>query len=136
MTKGKMVLELLKYAKSAINFFDQSEASIVVMWLPKVASDWSKFFKYIYIHHSHKLSQNIYDYQGWIQMSWMREYTSGNKEISHSLHFPLQSPIMIILSWPQYQWLNCTCLINPRYIESSSIVNRFALTAMKMCGNI
>ena len=39
-----MVLELLKYAKSAINFFDQSEASIVVMWLPKVASDWSKFF--------------------------------------------------------------------------------------------
>ena len=43
MTKGKVVLELLKDAKSAIKFFDQSEASIVVMWLPKVASDWSKF---------------------------------------------------------------------------------------------
>jgi len=42
MTKGKMILELLKYAKSAIRNFDQSEASIVVMWLPKVASDWSK----------------------------------------------------------------------------------------------
>ena len=39
MTKGKVVLELLKYAKSAIKVFDQSEASIVVMWLPKVASD-------------------------------------------------------------------------------------------------
>ena len=38
-----MVLELLKYAKSAMKNFDQSEASIVVMWLPKVASDWSKF---------------------------------------------------------------------------------------------
>ena len=33
MTKGKMVLELLIYAKSAIKNFDQSEASIVVMWL-------------------------------------------------------------------------------------------------------
>ena len=44
MTKGKMALELLEYAKSAIKNFDQSEASIVVMWLPKVASDWSKFF--------------------------------------------------------------------------------------------
>ena len=39
-----MVLELLKYAKSALENFDQSEASIVDMWLPKVASDWSKFF--------------------------------------------------------------------------------------------
>ena len=38
-----MILELLKYAKSAFKNFDQSEASIVVMWLPKVASDWSKF---------------------------------------------------------------------------------------------
>ena len=38
-----MVLELLIYAKSAIKNFDQSEASIVVMWLPKMASDWSKF---------------------------------------------------------------------------------------------
>ena len=28
MTKGKMVLELLKYAKFAIKKFDQSEASI------------------------------------------------------------------------------------------------------------
>ena len=39
-----MVLELLIYAKSAMKNFDQSEASIVVMWLPKEASDWSKFF--------------------------------------------------------------------------------------------
>ena len=38
-----MVLDLLKYVKSAMKNFDQSEASIVVMWLPKVASDWSKF---------------------------------------------------------------------------------------------
>ena len=44
MTKGKIVLELLKYAKSAIKNLDQSEASIVVMWLLKEASDWSKFF--------------------------------------------------------------------------------------------
>ena len=44
MTKGKMVLELLIYAKSAMKNFDQSEASILVMWLPKEASDWSKFF--------------------------------------------------------------------------------------------
>ena len=29
-----MILELLKYAKSAIRNFDQSEASIMVMWLP------------------------------------------------------------------------------------------------------
>ena len=33
MTKGKMILELLKYAKSVFKNFDQSEASIVVMWL-------------------------------------------------------------------------------------------------------
>ena len=39
-----MVLELLIYAKTAIKNFDQSEASIVVMWLSKEASDWSKFF--------------------------------------------------------------------------------------------
>ena len=38
-----MVLELLKYAKSAMKNFDQSEASILVMWLSKEASDWSKF---------------------------------------------------------------------------------------------
>ena len=44
MTKGKIVLELVKYAKSAVRKFDQSEASIVVMWLSKEASDWSKFF--------------------------------------------------------------------------------------------
>ena len=36
MTKGKMILELLTYAKSVIKKFDQSEASIVVMWLPKM----------------------------------------------------------------------------------------------------
>ena len=38
-----MVLDLLKYVKSAMKNFDQSEASIVVMWLPMEASDWSKF---------------------------------------------------------------------------------------------
>ena len=32
-----MVLEILKYAKSVFKNFDQSEASIVVMWLQKVA---------------------------------------------------------------------------------------------------
>ena len=37
-----MILESLKYAKSVFKNFDQSEASIVVMWLPKVVSDWSK----------------------------------------------------------------------------------------------
>ena len=39
MTKGIMVLELLIYAKSALKNFDQSEASIMVMWLPKEAPD-------------------------------------------------------------------------------------------------
>ena len=34
-----MILELLKYAKSVFKNFDQSEASIVVMWLPKEAPD-------------------------------------------------------------------------------------------------
>ena len=43
MTKGKIVLELVKYAKSAVKNFHQSEASILVMWLSKEASDWSKF---------------------------------------------------------------------------------------------
>ena len=38
-----MVLELLIYAKSAIKNFDQSEASILVMWLLMEASDWSNF---------------------------------------------------------------------------------------------
>ena len=38
-----MILELLKYAKSVFKNFDQSEASIVVMWLWMEASDWSKF---------------------------------------------------------------------------------------------
>ena len=42
MTKGKIVLELLKYAKSTVKNFDQSEASILVMWLSMEASDWSK----------------------------------------------------------------------------------------------
>ena len=40
-----MVLDLLKYVKSAMENFDQSEASILVMWLSKEASDWSKFSK-------------------------------------------------------------------------------------------
>ena len=44
MTKGKIVLELLIYAKSAMKNIDQSDQSIVVMWLPKEAPDWSKFF--------------------------------------------------------------------------------------------
>ena len=39
-----MIIELLKYAKSAIRNFDQSEASIVVMWLPKKASEGRNFF--------------------------------------------------------------------------------------------
>ena len=43
MTKGKIVLELLKYAKSAIKNFDQSEASIQSHMTTMEASDWSKF---------------------------------------------------------------------------------------------
>ena len=43
MTKGKIVLELLKYAKSAIRNFDQSEASIQSHMTKMEASDWSKF---------------------------------------------------------------------------------------------
>ena len=44
-----MVLELLIYDKSAINFFDQSaEAAIVVMWLPKFYTHfWGPFFSRI-----------------------------------------------------------------------------------------
>ena len=34
MIKGKKVLELHTYAKSAMKNFDQSEASIEVMWPP------------------------------------------------------------------------------------------------------
>ena len=44
MTKGKIVLELLKYAKYAIRNFDQSEASIQSHMTTMEASDWSKFF--------------------------------------------------------------------------------------------
>ena len=43
MTKGKIVLELLKYAKSAFKNFDQSEASIQSHMTKMEASDWSKF---------------------------------------------------------------------------------------------
>ena len=43
MTKGKIVLELLKYAKSAVRKFDQSEASIQSHMTTMEASDWSKF---------------------------------------------------------------------------------------------
>ena len=43
MTKGKIVLELLKYAKYAIRNFDQSEASIQSHMTTMEASDWSKF---------------------------------------------------------------------------------------------
>ena len=43
MTKGKIVLELLKYAKSAVRNFDQSEASIGSHMTRMEASDWSKF---------------------------------------------------------------------------------------------
>ena len=43
MTKGKKVLELLKYAKSAIKNLDQSEASITSHMTTMEASDWSKF---------------------------------------------------------------------------------------------
>ena len=44
MTKGKMVLELLIDAKSAITFFNQSEASFGSHMTRMEASDWSKFF--------------------------------------------------------------------------------------------
>ena len=43
MTKGKIVLELVKYAKSAVKNFDQSEASIQSHMTTMEASDWSKF---------------------------------------------------------------------------------------------
>ena len=43
MTKGKIVLELLKYAKSVVKNFDQSEASIGSHMTRMEASDWSKF---------------------------------------------------------------------------------------------
>ena len=44
MTKGKMISDLLKYAKSAIIFFDQSEATFGSHMTTMEASDWSKFF--------------------------------------------------------------------------------------------
>ena len=47
-----MILELLKYTKSVFKNFDQSEASIVVMWLQKgtyimslMNNFWEKIFK-------------------------------------------------------------------------------------------
>ena len=43
MTKGKIVLELVKYAKSEVRNFDQSEASIQSHMTTMEASDWSKF---------------------------------------------------------------------------------------------
>jgi len=43
MTKGKMVLDLLKYVKSAMKNFDQSEASIGSHMTRMEASDWLKF---------------------------------------------------------------------------------------------
>ena len=42
MTKGKIVLELLKYAKSEVRKIDQSEASIGSHMTRMEASDWSK----------------------------------------------------------------------------------------------
>ena len=39
-----MVLELLKYAKSAMKNFDQSEATFGSHMTTMEASDWSKFF--------------------------------------------------------------------------------------------
>ena len=44
MTKGEMVLELLKYAKLAMKNFDQSEATFGSHMTTMEASDWSKFF--------------------------------------------------------------------------------------------
>ena len=44
MTKGKMVLELLKHAKSAMKNFDQSGASFGSHMTTMEAPDWSKFF--------------------------------------------------------------------------------------------
>ena len=43
MTEGKIVLELLKYAKSALENLDQSEASFESHMTRMEASDWSKF---------------------------------------------------------------------------------------------
>ena len=43
MTKGKTVFELLKYAKSAMKNFDQSEATFGSHMTTMEASDWSKF---------------------------------------------------------------------------------------------
>ena len=48
MTKGKIVLELLIYAKSAIKNFDQSETSLESHMTTIEASDWSKFSYYRY----------------------------------------------------------------------------------------
>ena len=42
MIKGKFVLDLLIYAKSAMKNFDQSEASIGSHMTRMEASDWSK----------------------------------------------------------------------------------------------
>ena len=39
-----MILDLLKYDKSAIIFFDQSEATFGSHMTTMEASDWSKFF--------------------------------------------------------------------------------------------
>ena len=44
MTNGKMVLQLLIDAKSAITFFDQSEASFGSHMTRIEASDWPIFF--------------------------------------------------------------------------------------------
>ena len=44
LTKGKMVLELLMYDKSAKKNFDQSEAFFGSHMTTMEASDWSKFF--------------------------------------------------------------------------------------------
>ena len=43
ITKGKIVSELVKYAKSEVRNFDQSEASIQSHMTTMEASDWSKF---------------------------------------------------------------------------------------------
>ena len=44
LIKGKIVLELLNYAKSAIKNLDQSEATFRSHMTTMEASDWSKFF--------------------------------------------------------------------------------------------
>ena len=75
-----MVLDLLKYVKSATKNFDQSEASIVVMWLPKEASDWSKNLIADLAHMSNSktiLPLVIFWFGDYLKKKILRKPTSG-----------------------------------------------------------